>query len=378
MNDANSWQRLGEAYAHAGRHAAALRALDKSLELAPGNWACEYHIAEVQRQTGLLSQAAVAFENVRQVAPAEALPPVLNSLAETQLALARQERETGFLARAPQTFLDAISSALLLVELGAQYKRSAWKIAADALAGLAELDAFDDIDGTLGRLVKLIGKRSSEMLDGILHYPLIPEDKRGDHLDGPLARMVLVATCASRLDLFKENEESAASAWFDLGVSLAKISTDLLDDRNRSKAQKEASESVRRALLIQPGNALFWSTFGDLNFSSKPAVAQHAYIRSLEINNKVFYNHCFFHALLDKMFCQDVAVWVDLGLLYFCNNDNMLANEAFLKAQTLDPDFTLAWVGQGIVAVANGHLDDAAALFEHAVSLTADLVRLIV
>ena len=69
-----------------------------------------------------------------------------------------------------------------------------------------------------------------------------------------------------------------------------------------------------------------------------------------------------------------MAVWVDLGLLYFHNNDNVLANEAFLKSQTLDPDFTLAWVGQGIVAVSNGHLDDAAALFEHAVSLTADIV----
>lgn len=215
----------------------------------------------------------------------------MNSLAETQLALARQECATGFLARAPETFLDAISSALLLVELGAQYKRSAWKIAADALAGLAEFDTFNDVDGTLGRLVRLLGKRSSKMLDGILHYPLIPEDKRGDCLDGPVARMILVATCASRLDLFKENEESAAGAWFDLGVSLAKISTDLLDDKDRSKAQKEASECIRRALLIQPGNVLFWSTFGNLNFSSKPAVAQHAYVRSLEINNKVFYNH---------------------------------------------------------------------------------------
>ena len=73
-----------------------------------------------------------------------------------------------------------------------------------------------------------------------------------------------------------------------------------------------------------------------------------------------------------------MAVWVDLGLLYFHNNDIVLANEAFLKAQTLDPDFTLAWVGQGIVAVANGHLDAAAVLFEHAVSLTADLVCLFV
>lgn len=34
----------------------------------------------------------------------------------------------------------------------------------------------------------------------------------------------------------------------------------------------------------------------------------------------------------------------------------------------------MAWVGQGLVATFNGHEDDASTLFEHAVSLTADLV----
>lgn len=61
-------------------------------------------------------------------------------------------------------------------------------------------------------------------------------------------------------------------------------------------------------------------------------------------------------------------------MLYLHNDDLTLANEALLKAQTLDPDYTLAWVGQGLVASANGHEDDANALFEHAIGLSADLV----
>lgn len=73
-----------------------------------------------------------------------------------------------------------------------------------------------------------------------------------------------------------------------------------------------------------------------------------------------------------------MSVWANLGLLYLHNDDLVLANEAFLKAQTLDPDFTLAWVGQGLVASANGHEDDANALFEHAVGLMADLVSMVV
>lgn len=72
---------------------------------------------------------------------------------------------------------------------------------------------------------------------------------------------------------------------------------------------------------------------------------------------------------------QNVATWTNLGLLYLYHSDVELANEALYRAQTLDPDYTLAWVGQGLVAVANGHDVDAQTLFEHAVTLSADVVR---
>ena len=66
--------------------------------------------------------------------------------------------------------------------------------------------------------------------------------------------------------------------------------------------------------------------------------------------------------------------WTDLGLLYLYHNDAELANEALYRAQTLDPDYALAWVGQGLVATANGHDQDAKTLFEHAVTLSGDVV----
>ena len=149
----------------------------------------------MQRQTGLLPQAVASFKHVRDTAPPEALPPVLLSLAETQLALAQHERATSFLARAPESFLDAIATSLELINIGAQYKRSAWKVAADVLLGLAEFDAFDDSEMVLGRLAKIVGNRTSDRLTGILHYPLVPEGRRAIQLDGSVARKLLVATC---------------------------------------------------------------------------------------------------------------------------------------------------------------------------------------
>jgi len=45
------------------------------------------------------------------------------------------------------------------------------------------------------------------------------------------------------------------------------------------------------------------------------------------------------------------------------------------RAQTLDPDHAAAWIGQALVAAANGHDPEADAMFEHAVGLTANTVR---
>lgn len=71
---------------------------------------------------------------------------------------------------------------------------------------------------------------------------------------------------------------------------------------------------------------------------------------------------------------KDVVTWTNLGLLYLHHNDVELANEALYRAQTLDPDYAIAWIGQALVATANGHESEAAAMFEHAVGLTANVV----
>jgi hypothetical protein len=53
-----------------------------------------------------------------------------------------------------------------------------------------------------------------------------------------------------------------------------------------------------------------------------------------------------------------------------------LANEALYRAQVLNPDYTLAWVGQGLVAEVNQDHKHEYALFEHAVTLPATVVRI--
>jgi superkiller protein 3 len=71
---------------------------------------------------------------------------------------------------------------------------------------------------------------------------------------------------------------------------------------------------------------------------------------------------------------QNIDIWTSFGFLCFYHDDLELASEAFLKAQTLDPDHTMVWVGQALIATRNGNHADSRMLFEHAVSLSADVV----
>jgi len=56
-------------------------------------------------------------------------------------------------------------------------------------------------------------------------------------------------------------------------------------------------------------------------------------------------------------------------LLYLEHGDKELANQALFRAQLLDPDLSMAWGGQAMVALANGHMKDARSLMAQAVAL---------
>ena len=73
-----------------------------------------------------------------------------------------------------------------------------------------------------------------------------------------------------------------------------------------------------------------------------------------------------------------MVAWTNLGLLYLHYQDLELATQAFLRAQVVDSNYPLAWLGQGLVASAHGQEADAEYIFEHIVGLETTVVRLAV
>ncbi|KAH0827587.1 superkiller protein 3 [Lanmaoa asiatica] len=346
------WLRLGEAYSKAGRHAAALKALAKAHELDPNDWICTFLIGEVQHQTGRLVEALLSFNSILDARPKEI--GVLLSLAQTRLDLAQLERFTGYNARSEQSFVAAITTCFTTSQESSGHGGVMWKVVADALFGLSKAAVFVD-----ERSVEDILNRTNSLLQGHASTRIaqvFSPQSTAKHT--PLTRRhVLEAAIAAfdyRITVGSTEDTALGSAFFDLSVALYAWCAE--DKSNTHETASESATSLlKQALQKEPGNSVYWTALGNMYFLGKPKAAQHAYIKALEHDSK------------------SVVAWANLGLLYLYHNDLELANEALLRAQILDPDYTLAWVGQAMVAAANGHTADARGLLEHAVGLSADV-----
>ncbi|OAX37205.1 superkiller protein 3 [Rhizopogon vinicolor AM-OR11-026] len=352
VDDQLSWLRLGEAYSKAGRHVAALRALARAHELRPDDWMCTYLIGEVQRQTGRLPEALVSFQSILGLHPTES--GVLISLAQTHLDLGRQERFTGFVARSEQSFVSCIEVVLVAIQESPGYRGVAWKIAADALFELSAITVFVDeynVRVAVTAVYELVQDQSSARLAGLFKFTSLSPDIP---ITGLNALEASVTAYDYRITVSSPDDTTLPSSLYDLAVALHGWILKQPPDTTQ-QASEAANSFLIQALHKEPGNARFWAALGDLHFAHKPNLSQHAYIKALEFNNK------------------DVGAWTKIGLLYLYHNDMELATQAFLKAQTLDPDHTVAWIGQALVAIENGHEADAHSLLEHAVGMTADV-----
>ncbi|GBE81379.1 Superkiller protein [Sparassis crispa] len=350
-DDQLSWLRLGEAYSKAGRFAAALKALERARELKPEDWISSYFIGEVQRQTGAYEEAIEAFESILLDHPSEV--GILISLGQAHLDLGRVQLATAYTARAETSFVSSIRVVLRLIDASPGFRRVAWKIAADAVFQLSQFSTFSDEGGVrkvAADLTTLVSDHPESGLSGILSSPLLLNDTRDLSL---FLLEISLAAYDYRIILGSLDEAAGASAYFDLGVALHAYARRVAPSTKQKRSQQEAVQNFKEALRLDPGNDRYWSGLGDATFLSQPRVTQHAYIKALDIDSK------------------NPITWTNLGLFYLYHDDAELANEAFYKAQTLDPDYAPAWVGQGLVATANGHDADARALFEHAVGLTA-------
>lgn len=359
--DYYSWVGLGESYHNSGRYIAATRAFTKAESLDHGlpsaqTWFAKYMLANVRHEMGSFDEAIAEYETVLGIVENEfgvqiALLQTLTENAWAKIDLG-MFGEAAKLAQRALTVAYQISKARLEVF-------NLWKAVGDAFAVFAHAKACaGQLDANLA--AELL--ESGRVFDTPM--PLSDVDKVNlDHVIKELnskpsasasaAVAVSASICAHKRAIHASSNDIHAQAvsWYNLGWAehRAYISSTFKSKR----FLKAAMRALKRAIELEASNAEFWNALGVVTMTLSPKVSQHSFVRSLHLNE------------------NSARVWTNLGTLYLQYNDHELANDAFTKAQSADPEYAHAWLGQGVLAMLFGNTIEARGLLMHAFDIAS-------
>ena len=358
--DYHSWVGLGESYHNSGRYIAASRAFARAESIEHGlsddqTWFAKYMLANVQKEMGAYDSAIEAYESVLEIMPEEygVLIAMLQSIAENAWAKIAQGMfgEAGKLA----------SKAIIVAHQIAQQRADVfnlWKAVGDACSALGHSKAFaSEVD--VVTLSSLLQKRAE--LDSPILADLDKADldlHNGDTVSDPEAKAdqcLIAAILAYKKGVSASSSDIHAQAvsWYNLGWAehrayLSGGPSLRSEGKKPQRFLRAAMKCFKRAIELEASNADFWNALGVVTMTTSPKVAQHAFVRSLHLNE------------------HNARTWTNLGSLYLLNNDNDLAFDAFTRAQSTDPEYAEAWVGQGLLSTIEDKMETARGYFLHA------------
>jgi superkiller protein 3 len=262
-------------YSKAGRHAAAIKALHRALELDPSNWLCSFLIGELKCETGLFQEAILIFMEILKQHADEL--SVLAALAQAYLSLGQAQYREGYHTRAESSFFDSINAALSFIECYSGFGGLAWKVISDATLQLSRQSVLHD---------QMQAERIGDTLRSLLSV-----DHGSVHGLPPLADSgsllflgISIYACNLRIGLTSSSNAARGSAWYDLAISLRFWQGQ--SAVRSSEVEKKIVDATTNALREEPTNDLYWNAYGSAHFMEHPKVAQHAYIKALELDSK--------------------------------------------------------------------------------------------
>jgi superkiller protein 3 len=355
---------LGESYHNSGRYNSALRTFNYALDPHDGvelkisgeRWFAKYMLANVHRELGEFEEATQGLLHVLEERPTEF--GVLLSLLQTHVEHAWRCVETGLFGRVIENAKNAIAVATKISK-NTPHAFNMWKAVGDAcsifswvgsaseefpvadLQALFETDAVPEMYSSLAE-VDRVSQDSLEMAttNGTAAAPSLPM---------PMVASLLAFKRA--IHSCSHDVHAQAVAWYNLGWAEQRASA-ISDAKAGKKHSSSAVRCFKRAIELEAGNAEFWNSLGVVTTTLNPAVAQHSFVRSLHLNE------------------LSAKVWANLGALYLLQNDIELAHQAFGRAQSTDPDYAHAWVGEGLLALLTGDATLALNHFTHAFEIS--------
>ncbi|KAH7029001.1 uncharacterized protein B0I36DRAFT_410671 [Microdochium trichocladiopsis] len=369
-NDYHSWVGLGESYYNSGRYIAATKALQNAQKLEEtatsipedDTWFTKYMLANVKREIAEYDDAIELYQQVLNTRPDE--EDVAIALIQTLVEDSLDCVDKGLFGKAIELARRVLSYALTVPEAVTR-TFNYWKAVGDACSIFSAVQSrLHDFPTEDIRKILEQGE-DAEVPYTVLHdvdgvgksvifaKGLFSEDEQlGVDLTRSLHASILAHKRAVHLSA--QDIHAQAVAYYNLGWAENRAHQCLPADirAQSSRYQKAAVRCFKRAIELEASNSDFWNALGVVTSEINPSVAQHAFVRSLYLNER------------------SAHAWTNLGALALIQNDPQFANEAFTRAQSNDPDYAHAWLGQGFVALLYGDSKEARGLFTHAMDIS--------
>lgn len=366
--DYYSWVGLGESYQSSGRYIAATKALEQAQrleqELGPevlgDTWYSKYMLANVKRELGEYDAAIAGYKEVLALRRTEYGVSIAS--LQTLIEAAWNDLELGFFGRAIESVREALETAKDIVT----WQKDAfnlWKAVGDLCSVYTYVQSYieefplKDVQGLLKTDVSLEDYKLLADFDGV-DWAAFESSDAGGGLESLLEYCSFAAILAQKraIACCAHDPHARAVAWYNLGWSehRAHICQHSGNPQHEKplKYLKASVQCFKRAIELESGNPEFWNSLGIVTSQLNPKVAQHSFIRSLYVNDK------------------NARTWTNLGIFYLTEGDFQLANDAFTRAQSVDPDHAPAWLGQGLLANQLGETGEARTLFTHAFEIS--------
>ncbi|KIN00829.1 hypothetical protein OIDMADRAFT_179703 [Oidiodendron maius Zn] len=368
-SDYHSWIGLGESYHNSGRYMAATKAYehaetfenDVRQQKLGEIWFAKYMLSNVKRELGDFDDAIKGYKTVLNDRPAEF--GVSIALLQTLVDSAWDSIDKGLFGQAAHratetisishTFTPAVTDAFNL-----------WKVLGDACAVFSWVrNRLSYFPGDEMQHLLLSGDHKDAYsvfadVDGVEADLSVSKELHTDdakYESGLIHCLHSAILCHKRaIHSSAHDTHAQAVAYYNLGWMEYRAHVCLCESlkRRSTKYLKVAVRCFKKAIELEAGNSEFWNALGVVTSELNPKIAQHSFVRSLFLNER------------------SAQAWTNLGAFYLLQNDIQLAHDAFTRAQSTDPDFAHAWIGQGFIALMIDNAKEADHLFTHAMEIS--------
>lgn len=241
-------------------------------------------MSNVQAELGQYDEACEGYREVLLRKPDEF--GVLIALAETLVAFAFHNLNSGFYGRAADTSKEALQVAVKIRKINPT-AFNLWKLVGDACSVFSWIQAFIEVFPAED-VAELLSKGGDAS-----EYGLLSEvDQLSSAIDSFDELPALEKSLLGSILAYKRALQSVANdkyahsvAWYNLGS--AEHRSFICLPEHESRYRKAATVCFRRAIKAEPGNNEFWNALGVATADINAYASEKAFIRALHINEKV-------------------------------------------------------------------------------------------